>query len=65
MISVETPIESNHHIIRNELVRMHTVYKNTCGKECSIYPSLVWHDTEKKKKKKKKEKEVRGTFIRK
>ena len=30
-ISVATPIESNHHIIRNELVRMHTAYKNTRG----------------------------------
>ena len=48
MISVATPIESNHHIIRNELVRMHTAYKNTRGKVRSIYPSLVWHDTEKK-----------------
>ena len=56
MISVATPIESNHHIIRNELVRMHTAYKNTRGKVHSIYPSLVWHDTENKKKKKKKEK---------
>ena len=41
MISIATPIESNHHIIRNELVRMHTVYKNTRGKVRSIYPSLV------------------------
>ena len=30
---------------------MQTRYKNTCGKVHSIYPSLVWHATEKKKKK--------------
>ena len=62
MIPVATPIESSHHIISNELVRMHTAFKNTRGKVRSIYPSLVWHDTEKKKKKKK-EKEVRSTFV--
>ena len=50
MISVATPIVENHRIIKNELVRMHTAYKNTRGKVRSIYPSLVWHDTEKKKK---------------
>ena len=64
MISVATSIKNNHHIINNELVRMHTAYKNTRGKVRSIHPSLVWHDT-KKKKKKKKEKEMMSTFIRK
>ena len=49
-ISIATPIDSNHHILRNGLVRMHTQYKNTCGKVRSIYPSLVWHATEKMNK---------------
>ena len=31
---------------------MQTKYKNIHGKVQSIYPSLVWHDVEKKKKKK-------------
>ena len=63
MISVATSIENNHNIINNQLVWMHTAYKNTRGKVRSIYPSLVWHDT--KNKKKKKDKEVRSTFSRK
>ena len=63
MILVATPIESNHHIIRNELVLIHTAYKDTRGKVCSIYPSLVWHDTENKKKKKKKQKGVTSNTI--
>ena len=33
---------------------MQTQYKNTHEKVQSIYPSLVWHDTEKKEEKKKK-----------
>ena len=65
MISVATQIETNHHVIRNELVRMKTAYKNTRGKVRSIFPSLVWYDTENKKKKQKKKKEVRSTFVRK
>ena len=64
MISVATPIVENHHIVRNELVRMHTAYKNTRGKVQSIYPSLVWHDTEKKKKTRQyKEKFKRKSFL--
>ena len=62
MISVATSIEDNHRIINNELVRMHTAYKNTLGKVRSIYPSLVWHDTKKSVKKKK---EAKGVFSRK
>ena len=62
MISVATSIENNHNIINNQLVRMHTTYKNTRGKVRSIYPSLVWHDTKKSVKKKK---EAKGVFSRK
>ena len=50
-ISIATPIDSSHHILRVGIERMQTHYKNTCGKVRSIYPSLVWHATEKKKKK--------------
>ena len=53
-ISIATPIESNHHILREVIERMQTQYKNTQEKVRSIYPSLVWHDNEKKKKKEKK-----------
>ena len=64
MISVATSIEDNHQFIRNELVQMYTAYKNTRGKVRSIYPSLVWHDTEKRNKKKK-EPEIMSTCTRK
>ena len=46
-ISIATPIYSNYYVLRNGLVRTHTQYKNICGKDRSIYPSLVWHATEK------------------
>ena len=51
-ISIATPIDSSHHILREGIERMQTRYKNTHRKVRSIYPSLVWHATDKKKKKK-------------
>ena len=50
-ISIATPIDSSHHILRNGLERMQTGYKNTHEKVCSIYSSLVWHPTKKENKK--------------
>jgi len=63
MISVATPIVENHRIVKNELVRMHTAYKDTRGKVRSIYPSLIWHDTKKKKNRQCKEKFKRKSFL--
>ena len=63
-ISIATPIENNHHILKEGLERMQTKYKNTRGKVRNIYPSLVRYDTEKKKKRKKKEVSM-STFVRK